>query len=102
MTYRGHPEGCGCWAPTRGVDDHMLAPGDPESFGRALERAIGDAEWRHRVGALTNHAIRDTHTGSGWQTSVAEAYALAAELELPTSLRPRCAVPRRSTSSSTA
>ena len=89
MTYRGHPDDCAVFgADTRGVDEHMVAPGDAPAFERALSELISDAGRRTRLGAATERTIRETHTGEGWQTAVAELYALAASLEGPAGVRP--------------
>jgi glycosyltransferase involved in cell wall biosynthesis len=87
MTYRGHPEEClVLGADTRGLDEHLLCPSDPDEFRRELSRLITDAEWRRDLGERTQRAIVDTHTGEGWQASVARLYDFAARLDLPPSV----------------
>lgn len=87
MTYRGHPEDCAVLgADTRGVDEHMVSAADPAGLERALGRLITDAGWRRDLGARTERAIRDTHTGEGWRASIERLYELAADAEPPSGL----------------
>lgn len=84
MTYRGHPEDCAVFgADTRGVDEHMVAPTDAAGFERALSELIADGGLRRTLGKQTERAIRETHTGAGWNTAVAELYRRAAALGTP-------------------
>jgi hypothetical protein len=84
MTYRGHPDDCGVLgADTRGVDEYMLRPADPQAFDRDLSRLITDPAWRRDLGERTNRAIRDTHTGAGWRATAAAVYAFAARFDAP-------------------
>lgn len=84
ITYRGHPEECAVLgADTRGVDEHMLSATDPVGFERALGDLIAYPDRRLELGARTERAIRDTHTGEGWRAAVAELYGIAAGVEPP-------------------
>jgi hypothetical protein len=89
MTFRGHPEGCGVLgSDTRGLDEHMPAPATPEEFHEELGRLVADRELRLELGAKTRQAIIDTHTGAGWQASVAELYEQAARHNSPPRVGP--------------
>lgn len=79
VTYRGHPEDClVLGADTRGLDEHMLCPTSADDFHRDVSRLVTSSEARAERGERTRSAILDTHTGAGWQASVAELYDRAA------------------------
>ena len=81
MTFRGHPPDCGVFgSDTRGLDEHMLTPASPEEFHRELGRLVSDRDARVELGERTRQAIVDTHTGTGWQASVAELYEQAGQV----------------------
>jgi hypothetical protein len=89
LTYRGHPEGCEVLgADTPGVDEHLLAAERADAFEAALDRAINDADWRLELGARTQQAILDTHTGHGWRAAACELYRQAAGTSPPPATRP--------------
>jgi glycosyltransferase involved in cell wall biosynthesis len=82
VTYRGHSEDClVLGADTPGIDEVMLAPGNPAEFREVVERAITDPAWRLNNGRRMAEAIRETHTGPGWAATIASMYALAAETD---------------------
>jgi hypothetical protein len=84
LTYRGHHQECAVLgADTRGVDEHMLCPSDPEGFRATLHRLITEPSWRRDVGERTRHAIHDTHTGEGWRDAVIGLYEFAARMDVP-------------------
>jgi hypothetical protein len=79
VTFRGHPPECDVLgADTRGVDEHMLKPGDPAAFVAAVGELIADADKRRALGEATATEIRATHTEPGWLAAAEELYALAA------------------------
>jgi hypothetical protein len=81
ITFRGHPlDSRVLGSDTRGLDDYMAAPTTPEDFHRELGRLVADRDLRLELGRRTRQRIVDTHTGPGWQASVAELYERAARL----------------------
>jgi hypothetical protein len=89
MTYRGHPDECAVFgADTRGVDEHMVSAPDPPGFERALCDLITDSGRRRRLGAQAERAIRNTHTGDGWQAAVADLYERSAAIDRPSGIGP--------------
>lgn len=89
ITYRGHPATCDVLGvDARSLDGHLVCASDPETFQKALSHAITDPAWRVEVGARTQRAILDRHTGTGWRAAVADAYCLAAQLEGPHAVIP--------------
>jgi Glycosyl transferases group 1 len=79
VTFRGHPEDCAVLGgDTRGVDEHLVRPADADTFRQELSALLVDAPARLSGGGALRDAIRTTHSGAGWQRSVAELYAAAA------------------------
>ena len=82
ITYRGHIEDCAVLgADTRGVDECMLRPANPEALQGDLLRLIVDPDLRHDLGTKIQRAIVETHKGDGWRNNIANIYKEAARLD---------------------
>jgi hypothetical protein len=67
-------------ADTRGLDEYLLRPTNPDELAADLSRLITDRQWRVELGEQTRKAIEATHIGDGWRSQVDQLYRLAASV----------------------